>query len=60
MENYPNNPKYKIIEKLGEGSFGAAYKVLNLDDNNIYVIKRILLKNTQKEEIKNIQNEAKI
>ena len=29
MQDYPNNQKYKIIEILGQGGFGSAYKVLN-------------------------------
>ena len=60
MEDYPNNLDYKIIEILGQGSFGSAYKVINKNNNYIYAIKRILLKGTNNEEIKAIQNEAKI
>ena len=60
MEDYPNNQNYKIIEKLGQGSFGSIYKVLNINNNYIYVIKRILLKGTNKEQLKVIQNEAEI
>ena len=60
MEDYPNNQNYKIIENLGQGSFGSIYKVLNINNNYIYVIKRILLKGTNKEQLKVIQNEAEI
>ena len=30
---------YHIVEKLGQGSFGLAYKVLNKNDNKFYVLK---------------------
>jgi len=60
MEDYPNNLDYKIIETLGQGSFGSAYKVINKNSNYTYVIKRILLKGANNEEIKAIQNEAKV
>ena len=54
--DFPEKPNYKILEKLGQGSFGSAYKVLNEEDNKIYVIKKILLKG----EINKIKDEAKI
>ena len=60
MSDFPNNPNFKVLEKLGQGSFGAAYKVLNEENNNIYVIKKILLKSAKEEEIKEIKNEAEI
>lgn len=34
--------KYEIIEELGSGCFGRAYKVLNRDNNQIYVMKKFL------------------
>ena len=60
MQDYPNNQKYKIIEILGQGGFGSAYKVLNKDNNNIYVIKKILINNLEEEEKIKIKNEANI
>ena len=60
METFPNNPKYKIIKKLGQGSFGSAFKVLNIINNDIYVIKQISVKNTSEKEIEKVTNEAKI
>ena len=59
-QNYPNNQKYKIIENLGQGGFGSAYKVLNIDNNNIYAIKKIPLNNAKEEEKNKIQNEVNI
>ena len=60
MNDFPNRPNYKIIEILGQGSFGSAYKVLNEENNSIYVIKKIKLKNVKKDELKLIKNEAEI
>ena len=58
--DFPNNEKYTIIEILGQGAFGCAYKELNKDDLNFYVIKKITLKEGNKEELEKIKNEAKI
>ena len=55
-----NISKYQIIDTLGKGSFGSAYKVIDKDNNKIYVIKQISLKNSTKKEIESIKNEAKI
>ena len=60
MSEFPNQPKFKVIKKLGQGAFGAAYKVLNEEDNNYYVIKKILLKSAKENEINELKNEAKI
>lgn len=60
MLDFPNHPNFRILEKLGEGAFGAAYKVLNKEDNSTYVIKKISKKNSKEEEIKNIKKEADI
>ena len=51
MSEFPTQPNFKVIKKLGQGAFGAAYKVLNEDDNNFYVIKKILLKSAKENEI---------
>ena len=60
MEDFPSRPNYKTLQILGQGSFGSAYKVLNEENNDIYVVKKILLKGAKKEEINEIKNEAKI
>jgi len=58
MSSIQNN--YKLIEKIGQGSFGITYKAQNKKDNKFYVIKQILIKGLKKEEIESIKNEAKI
>ena len=60
MELFSDCPKYKVIQKLGQGSFGAAYKVMNIEDNNFYVIKQIKIKDASKKELESIKNEANI
>ena len=60
MSEFPSLPNFKVIKKLGQGAFGAAYKVLNEEDNNYYVIKKILLKSAKENEINELKNEAKI
>ena len=42
---------YKVIEFLGEGSFGKAYLAQCDSDNNKYVIKQISLEGMSDEEI---------
>ena len=32
--------KYKVIDKVGKGTYGTVYKVLNLEDNKHYAIKK--------------------
>ena len=60
MSIFPTQPKFKVIEKLGQGTFGIAYKVLNTENNNYYVIKKRLLKLATDDKIKEIKNEANI
>ena len=60
MENSIKKSKYKIIKKLGQGSFGAAYEVLNINDNKKYVIKEIQKKEASKSELEDLIKEAKI
>jgi hypothetical protein len=42
------NKKYKIIEFLSEGSYGIIYKIIDIQDNKIYVLKnfKVECKNT--------------
>ena len=49
---------YKIINKLGQGSFGTAYKVMNIKNKKYYVLKQIFLDQAKKEEKEQITKEA--
>ena len=60
MEFFSNNQKYQIIKKLGQGGFGSAFQVLNVLNNEVYVIKQISLKNAEEKETEAIKNEGKI
>ena len=51
---------YKIIDFLGEGSFGKAYLAQCDNDNNKYVIKQITLEGMTEEEKRETINEAVI
>ena len=59
MENRVIKNKYKILKKLGQGSFGSAFKALNNQDQKIVVIKEIEL-TENKEENAQIENEGNI
>ena len=52
--------KYTILKELGRGCFGYAYKVLNNENNNIYVMKKIPKHRNSKEIMEDIKNEAKL
>ena len=60
MEGVIKNSKYKIKKKLGQGAFGAAYEVLNINDNKKYVVKEIQMKEASKKEIEELVKEARI
>lgn len=32
---------FKVLEKLGEGSFASVYKVQRIDDNKVYAMKKV-------------------
>ena len=54
------NSKYKIIKKLGQGAFGAAYEASNINDNKKYVIKEIQMKEASKDETDQLKKESQI
>ena len=34
---------FKILSKLGDGSYSTVYKVRRIEDNNIYALKKVKL-----------------
>ena len=58
--DFPTHTNYEIKNQLGKGGFGSVYKVLNKDDSQFYVIKKIPIKGLNNIEIDKIKNEAKI
>ena len=60
MEVFKSKPNFKIIKKVGGGSFGLVYKVLDKNDNKFYAIKRVELNDQNKDNIKEVEKEAKI
>jgi serine/threonine protein kinase len=37
---YDIRSKYKVIDKVGRGTYGTVFKVLSLEDNKFYAIKK--------------------
>ena len=60
MLNSLKNSKYRVIKRLGQGAFGAAYEVSNINDHKKYVIKEIQMKEASKEEADQLKKESKI
>ena len=58
--DFPSHSYYEIKNKLGQGAFGTVYKVLNIDDNNYYGIKKIPIKGLDNNQLELIKNEANI
>lgn len=36
---------FQIISKLGEGAYSTVYKVIRLEDNELYALKRVKITN---------------
>ena len=50
-DNSLNNTIYNILDEIGEGGFGKTFKVINKENNEIYVIKKIPIKDNDLEKI---------
>ena len=57
---YYNMNQFKIIHKLGEGSFGIVYKVVRKTDHKQYALKQINLQKMGYEEKNNALNEVRL
>lgn len=55
-----NLKKFKILNKIGQGSFGNIYKVLRNADNKIYALKEISLDNDNSKYLDEIEILASI
>ncbi len=58
--NKKQQPHYKQVKLLGQGSFGKAFLVVNTVDNKLYVIKTMILEEMNEKEQKEAYLEAKI
>lgn len=47
---------YEIRQKLGSGSYGVIYKVLNKTDKSVCVLKQIALTRMSEKARKNVRN----
>ena len=59
-KNKKNNSQYKVIKKIGEGSYGIVYLVESNKTSARYVLKKIDLKGLSKSEIKDTYKEVNI
>ena len=51
---------FKIISRLGEGSFASVWKVVRLSDNQEYALKKVNMKKLSDKEKENALNEVRI
>lgn len=51
---------FQIVSKLGEGTFSTVYKVLRVQDDQIYALKRVKIVNLSPKEKENALNEIRI
>ena len=54
-----NNKKIEILQKLQINNKISIYHILNKEDNKIYLIRRIALKDESEEDLEKIKNEVK-
>eukprot|EP00347_Sterkiella_histriomuscorum_P013450 403364665 len=59
-QQYSSIKDYKIIEKIGQGSFGTIYKVRRESDGKLFVMKQASKSQSQENGCQDIVNEIKI
>ena len=52
--------QFKIIAKIGEGAYSTVYTVRRIDDNQLYALKKVMLKKLSEKEKQNALNEVRI
>ena len=52
--------EFKVINMLGQGSYSKVYKVLRIEDNKLYALKKVQIDKLNKKEQKNALNEVRI
>ena len=52
--------RFKIIAKIGEGAYSTVYTVRRLEDNQLYALKKVKIKQLSKKEKQNALNEIRI
>lgn len=52
--------KFVILKTIGKGAFSSVYKVRRLENNKIYALKKVPLKNLKEKEKENSLNEIRI
>jgi serine/threonine protein kinase len=55
-----SRPNYKILNKVGSGTFGSVYKIIDTKDNKVYALKKIELDKELEKNINQIENESNI
>lgn len=51
---------FRVLEKIGSGSFSQVYKVQKDDDQNIYALKRIKILKLKEKDRENTLNEIRL
>ncbi len=51
---------FTIINKIGEGAYSTVYTVRRIEDNNLYALKKVKIKNLSLKEKQNALNEVRI
>jgi NIMA (never in mitosis gene a)-related kinase len=52
--------QFQIVAKIGEGAYSTVYTVRRIDDNQLYALKKVMLKKLSEKEKQNALNEVRI